>query len=74
VVAGVACLFYLVPPVAALIAFLLFGEQLSAVQIIGMAVAALGVAIANRSQRAHTSLAANDPAMSRVFGSIKDRS
>lgn len=47
-VAGVAALFYLVPPVVAVLAFALFGEQLSALQIAGMAVAATGVAVANR--------------------------
>lgn len=47
-IAGVASLFYLVPPVAAAMAFLLFGEQLNATQICGMLLAALGVAIANR--------------------------
>lgn len=48
-VAGVASLFYLVPPVAAVIAYLAFGDLLSPVQIVGMAVAAVGVAVANRS-------------------------
>ena len=48
-IAGVASLFYLVPPVAAVIAFLLFGERLSLVQVGGMLLAATGVAIANRS-------------------------
>jgi drug/metabolite transporter (DMT)-like permease len=47
-VAGVAALLYLVPPVSALMAFALFGETLTAVQIAGMAVAAVGVAIASR--------------------------
>lgn len=47
-VAGVAALFYLVPPVAAGLAFLLFGERLGPLQIGGMALAALGVAIASR--------------------------
>ena len=47
-VAGVASLFYLVPPVVAVLAFALFGEQLSAVQVTGMAVAATGVAVASR--------------------------
>lgn len=47
-VAGVAALLYLVPPVSAMMAFGLFGEALSPVQIAGMAVAALGVAIASR--------------------------
>ena len=39
-VAGVAALLYLVPPVAALMAYVLFGEALSPVQILGMLVAA----------------------------------
>lgn len=48
-VVGVATLLYLVPPVAALMAFVLFGETLSLIQILGMGLAALGVAIASRS-------------------------
>ncbi|MCB8822944.1 DMT family transporter [Microvirga rosea] len=48
-VVGVATLLYLVPPVAALMAFALFGETLSLVQIVGMGLAAFGVAIASRS-------------------------
>lgn len=48
-VVGVATLLYLVPPVAAVMAFLLFGESLSVVQMAGMACAALGVAVASRS-------------------------
>lgn len=48
-VAGVASLFYLVPPVVAVLAFFYFGERLSLVQILGMAVAAGGVALANRA-------------------------
>ncbi|HZW47979.1 MAG TPA: DMT family transporter [Microvirga sp.] len=48
-VVGVATLLYLVPPVAALMAFVLFGETLNVVQMIGMALAALGVAIASRN-------------------------
>ncbi len=47
-VAGVASLFYLVPPLVAVLAFALFGEQLSALQVGGMAVAATGVAVASR--------------------------
>ncbi len=47
-VAGVASLFYLVPPVVAVLAFALFGEQLSTLQVAGMAVAASGVAVAGR--------------------------
>jgi drug/metabolite transporter (DMT)-like permease len=48
-VVGVATLLYLVPPVAALMAFALFGESLSPVQMLGMGCAALGVALASRS-------------------------
>jgi drug/metabolite transporter (DMT)-like permease len=47
-VAGVAALLFLVPPVAALMAFLFFGESLSPIQIVGMGAAAVGVALANR--------------------------
>lgn len=49
-VAGVASLFFLVPPVSAAIAYLMFGETLTLVQIAGMAVAAAGVAVASRSR------------------------
>jgi drug/metabolite transporter (DMT)-like permease len=48
-VVGVATLLYLVPPVAALMAFALFGETLSPIQLAGMALAALGVAVASRN-------------------------
>jgi drug/metabolite transporter (DMT)-like permease len=48
-VVGVATLLYLVPPVAALMAFVLFGESLNLIQMVGMALAALGVAVASRS-------------------------
>jgi drug/metabolite transporter (DMT)-like permease len=42
----VASLFYLVPAVTAIIAWFLFGESLTVVQLVGMAVATLGVALA----------------------------
>lgn len=48
-VAGVASLLYLVPPVSAVMAYFLFGESLSLVQMGGMALAAVGVAIASRA-------------------------
>lgn len=41
----VASLFYLVPPVTALFAYAIFGETLSATGTIGMALAAVGVAL-----------------------------
>ena len=44
-----ASLFYLVPPVVALEGFLLFGETLSALQMLGIAVTATGVALINRT-------------------------
>lgn len=50
-VAGVASLFYLVPPVVAVMAFGLFGERLAPIQLVGMALAAAGVALANRAER-----------------------
>ena len=47
-VSRVAALIYLVPPLTALEAFVLFGESLSTVQIVGMAVTAAGVWLATR--------------------------
>jgi drug/metabolite transporter (DMT)-like permease len=47
-VAGVASLFFLVPPVSALMAYALFGEALAPIQLAGMALAAAGVAAASR--------------------------
>lgn len=46
--AQVASLFFLVPPCTALIAWPLFGETLSAVALLGMALTAVGVALARR--------------------------
>lgn len=46
--AKVASLFYLVPPVTAVEGFLLFGESLTWLQMLGIAITALGVAIINR--------------------------
>jgi drug/metabolite transporter (DMT)-like permease len=43
-----ATLIYLVPPAVAVEAWLLFGETLTTIQIIGMAIAVLGVVLANR--------------------------
>jgi drug/metabolite transporter (DMT)-like permease len=48
---GFASLFYLVPAVTALLAFLLFGEKLDALSIFGMGIAAAGVVLANRGSR-----------------------
>ena len=45
-VAKVASLFYLVPAVTAVMAWTLFGEELSLVQLAGMALATLGVGLA----------------------------
>ena len=47
-VAGVSALLFLVPPVSAVMAYAMFGEALTGVQVAGMAVAAIGVAVANR--------------------------
>lgn len=48
-VAQVASLLYLVPGVSALMAYAMFGETLAPLQLAGLAVAALGVAIASRA-------------------------
>ena len=48
-VSGVASLLYLVPPATSLIAFFAFGEQLAGIQIAGILLAAVGVAVASRS-------------------------
>ncbi|MDR6774272.1 DMT family transporter [Azospirillum sp. BE72] len=46
--AKVASLFYLTPPVTALVAWILFGEKLGVAALAGMAVAVCGVALVNR--------------------------
>jgi len=51
-VAKVSSLFYLVPAATALMAWPLFGETLSAMQIAGMAIVTLGVALATSSRDA----------------------
>jgi len=48
---SVASLFYLVPVVTALLAFLLFGERLDAISVAGMVICAGGVILANRGAR-----------------------
>ncbi|RJS94791.1 DMT family transporter [Salinisphaera sp. Q1T1-3] len=49
-VASVAALFYLVPPVVAVLAWLLFDENLQPIQIGGMLIAVAGVALAGRQR------------------------
>ena len=44
----VSALFYLTPPTTALLAWAMFGEQLDALAMVGMALAAIGVALALR--------------------------
>jgi drug/metabolite transporter (DMT)-like permease len=46
--ARVASLMYLVPPLTALVAWLVFGETLGPLAILGMGVVAVGVALVNR--------------------------
>ena len=48
---GFASLFYLVPAVTALLAFILFGEKLDALSVAGMVVCAVGVVLVNRGAR-----------------------
>ena len=45
---GFASLFYLVPAVTAVLAFLLFGERLDELSITGIVICAVGVFLANR--------------------------
>src|SRR5690606_34743808 len=47
--AKVASLFYLVPAVTAVIAWGLFGETLSPVQLVGMIITTVGVGLATRA-------------------------
>ncbi len=51
--ARVASLFYLVPPVTALIAWQLFDERLSTLALAGMLITVAGVALVNFSERAN---------------------
>jgi drug/metabolite transporter (DMT)-like permease len=51
-VSRAAALIYLVPPTVAIEAFILFGERMLPLQIIGMVVTAAGVALATRKARA----------------------
>jgi drug/metabolite transporter (DMT)-like permease len=51
---SVSSLFYLVPPVTALQAWLLFGERLTALSMVGVGMTALGVALAVRGRRRST--------------------
>jgi drug/metabolite transporter (DMT)-like permease len=47
--ASVASMFYLVPPTTALMGYVLFHETLSLITVLGMVLAALGVALVNKS-------------------------
>lgn len=49
-VSRAASLIYLIPPTAVLEAWALFGETLSPIQLVGMVVTAVGVAIANKAK------------------------
>ncbi|MGN6460920.1 MAG: DMT family transporter [Pseudolabrys sp.] len=55
---GFASLFYLVPVVTALMAFVLFDERLDALSLVGMVICAVGVFLVNRAQAAPKSQAA----------------
>jgi drug/metabolite transporter (DMT)-like permease len=50
-VSRVSALFFLVPPVAALIGWLLLGEQMPPLAWVGLGLAAAGVALATRAER-----------------------
>ena len=47
----VSSLFFLTPPVTAVMAFLLFGERLPLLALAGLAVSATGVALVSRGDR-----------------------
>lgn len=47
---GFASLFYLVPVVTALMAYVLFDERLDAISLVGMVICAVGVFLVNRAQ------------------------
>jgi drug/metabolite transporter (DMT)-like permease len=47
-VAAVSSLFFLVPALSSLMAYLMFGERLTLVQILGLALAVAGVCVASR--------------------------
>lgn len=49
---GFASLFYLVPVVTALMAYVLFDERLDAISVVGMVICAAGVFLVNRAQAA----------------------
>jgi drug/metabolite transporter (DMT)-like permease len=49
---GFASLFYLVPVVTALMAYVLFDERLDAISLVGMVICAVGVFLVNRAQAA----------------------
>ncbi|MEF2551577.1 DMT family transporter [Aurantimonas sp. A2-1-M11] len=53
-VSSVASLMYLVPGVTAVLAWLLFGETLTAIQLAGLVLAGVGVAAATRGGRSRT--------------------
>ncbi len=55
-VSKVASLFYLVPGVTALMAYVLFGETLTLFQLVGMAIATLGVALSTAGQSRRATL------------------
>jgi drug/metabolite transporter (DMT)-like permease len=55
---GFASLFYLVPVVTALLAYIFFGERLDSISIFGMLICACGVALVNRSTSSSSDMAA----------------
>ncbi|MBS0533159.1 MAG: DMT family transporter [Proteobacteria bacterium] len=62
---GFASLFYLVPATTALFAFLLFGEKLDVLSVVGMVICAAGVLIVNRGGR-------RKPAADNVAAALND--
>ncbi|CCG03453.1 DMT family transporter [Blastococcus saxobsidens] len=59
--AGVSSLYYLVPPATAIEAYLLFGETLAGLSLVGIGVTALGVALVVVPQRKRVDQAGSSP-------------
>ena len=60
---SVSSLFYLVPPATAVEAYLLFGERLAPLSVVGIVVAAVGVALVVRPVRGLSAVPEGTPAV-----------
>lgn len=67
----VSALFFLMPPVTALIDYLVLGDQLSVLKVAGIAVAAFGVYLATRTRPANSTPASRATAARAAAGSYR---